>query len=104
MEEVSNVLKSNLKSSDIIGRLGGDEFIILIKNLDSLEQIHKIANRLNRALIKNYKKNTNNITVSTSIGITEVNIESSFKETYEKADKALYKVKNSGRNSYFIEK
>ena len=104
LEEASNVLKSNLKSSDIIGRLGGDEFIILIKNLDSLEQIHKIANSLNRALIKNYKKNTNNITVSTSIGITEVNIESSFKETYEKADKALYKVKNSGRNSYFIEK
>ena len=104
LEEASNVLKSNLKSSDIIGRLGGDEFIILIKNLDSLEQIHKIANRLNGALIKNYKKNTNDITVSTSIGITEVNIGSSFKETYEKADKALYKVKNSGRNSYFVEK
>ena len=104
LREASNTLKSNLKSSDIIGRLGGDEFIILIKNLDSLEQIHKIANSLNRALIKNYKKNTNNITVSSSIGITEVNIESSFKETYEKADKALYKVKNSGRNSYFIEK
>ncbi len=104
LKETSVILKNNLRSFDIIGRLGGDEFIILIKNLNSLEEIYKIAKRLNNNLIKTYIQNNQSIDISASIGIAEIKEGKSLKEICEKADKALYKVKNEGKNSYFIEK
>ncbi len=104
LKETSVILKNNLRSFDIIGRLGGDEFIILIKNLNSLEEIYKIAKRLNNNLIKTYIQNNQSINTSVSIGIAEIEKGKTLKEICEKADKALYKVKNEGKNSYFIEK
>ena len=87
-----------------MGRIGGDEFIALVQNVNSLEEIHKIAKKLNNSLRKSYEKDNQRIVISASIGVTEVKKENSLKEICEKADKALYKVKYDGRDSYFIEK
>lgn len=102
LKETSVILKNNLRSFDIIGRLGGDEFILLIKNVNSLEEIYQIAKRLNDNLIKTYIQNNQSIDISVSIGIAEIKEGKSLKEICEKADKALYKVKNESKNSYFI--
>ncbi len=104
LQATSVILKNNLRSFDIIGRLGGDEFIVLIKNVNSLEEIYKIAKRLNSSLTKTYTQNNQSIDISASIGIAEIKEGKSLKEICEKADKALYKVKNEGKNSYFIGK
>lgn len=103
LKETSNILKASLRECDSLGRLGGDEFIILIQNVNTLKEIYKIAKRLNNALTKIYTKDNQSITLSASIGIAEIRKEKSLKETFEKADKALYKVKFGGKNSYFME-
>lgn len=104
LHEAAATLKHSLRNSDLLGRLGGDEFILLIRNAPNLEAIHKIAQKLNSSLIKTYTRNGKSITISCSIGISIINTEFSFKRAYKNADKALYHVKYNGRNSYFINK
>lgn len=100
--EAANTLKTSLRSSDLLGRLGGDEFVLLIKNAPNIEAIHKIAQKLNKSIIKTYTKSNKSITISCSIGISIIHKNMTFKKIYTNADKALYNVKNNGRNSYFI--
>lgn len=104
LKETSKILENNLRKPNFLGRIGGDEFIALVQNVNSLEEIHKIAKKLNNSLRKSYEKDNQRIVISASIGVTEVKKENSLKEICEKADKALYKVKYDGRDSYFIEK
>ena len=56
LHEAAGTLKHSLRSSDLLGRLGGDEFILLIKNAPNIEAIHKIAQKLNSSLTKTYTK------------------------------------------------
>ena len=100
--EAVNTLKTSLRSSDLLGRLGGDEFVLLIKNAPNIETIHKIAQKLNKSIIKTYTKSNKSITISCSIGISIIHKNMTFKKIYTNADKALYNVKSNGRNSYFI--
>lgn len=100
--EAANTLKTSLRSSDLLGRLGGDEFVLLIKNAPNIEAIHKIAQKLNKSIIKTYTKSNKSITISCSIGISIIHKNMTFKKIYTNADKALYNVKSNGRNSYFI--
>ena len=102
LSEVAKILKTSVRSTDLLGRLGGDEFILLIENATNIEAIHKIAQKLNSSLTKTYTKDNKNITIRCSIGISIISDNISFKKAYENADKALYHVKYNGRNSYFI--
>lgn len=102
LKETAHILRITLKSSDILGRLGGDEFILLIKNAPNLLAIEKVAQKINSSLIKTYTKNEREITISCSIGVKILEKDISFKKAYEGADLALYKVKYNGRNSYCI--
>ena len=104
LHEAAGTLKHSLRSSDLLGRLGGDEFILLIKNAPNIEAIHKIAQKLNSSLTKTYTRNNKSISISCSIGISIIDTDFSFKKAYKNADKALYHVKYNGRNSYFINK
>lgn len=83
---------------NIAGRLGGDEFIFLIKSVfdidDGKKVMHSLIDRLNRTSFGEVKS------IQGSIGIVSVNKgESSFDPLYHKADIALYSAKSSGRNT-----
>lgn len=100
--EVAKNLKSAIRKTDILGRMGGDEFVLLIENMSTVEDIRKIAEKINRSLIKTYSENEKNITISASIGIAIVEENMTTRKLYKKADEALYHVKYNGRNSYYI--
>ena len=95
----TQLLKDNFRSNDIIARLGGDEFIVFMRN-SPLEIIEKRAAKICE-LVRNVIPEPFNI-ISVSIGIALPSKSSSFEfeELYSMADKALYDVKNSGRNDY----
>ncbi|MEG0734101.1 GGDEF domain-containing protein, partial [Anaerorhabdus sp.] len=95
--EVAIELKERFRSRDIVGRVGGDEFTILMTDIPSKDVAIKKAEELCSA-IRNRRFTKCEITVS--IGIAFANDEKSFNEIYNEADEALYQAKNNGKNQF----
>jgi diguanylate cyclase (GGDEF)-like protein/PAS domain S-box-containing protein len=97
---VADVCKETIRRTDILGRIGGEEFAILLVELNYTDAI-KIAERL-RLNVENIKLFDNNevqVNLRVSIGITKYNTEEdSLEDLMIRSDKALYKAKNEGRN------
>ena len=102
LQDTASSIKQIVRNTDLSGKIGGDEFVLLIKNTTNLEAIEKIAQKLNNTLKKSYSKNDKTVNISASIGIAILKENLSIEELYENADSALYKVKEKGRNSYLI--
>lgn len=93
-----NILKQNCRGTDMVGRYGGDEFLILMPNTN-LEKAKEFAKRICKTIEQsNFTYKEQKIKITTSIGIAE---RASYKNRFEMIDSAdhfLYKAKNSGRN------
>ncbi len=98
--EVGRLLRKNTRNSDIVGRFGGDEFLIIIFGARKKET-KVIAERI-RKKIKSFEflKNENlNIKITASLGISTFPDDSNeVEELISKADKAMYKVKKRGKD------
>lgn len=98
---VAKRLKSCLRHTDLISRQGGDEFAIIIKNFEDLNQLKKIADKLVEVIINPIKLNDNEYVVTTSIGISIYPEHSTHvEELIKAADQAMYLAKESGKNAY----
>ena len=101
--EISSVIKSVFRSSDIIGRLGGDEFTIFVKNIGSIEYLEKKISELVTTINNINLQGAKDVKISISVGSYILNkIKPSFQEMYCKADDALYQAKEKGRCQYVI--
>lgn len=98
LKEVAKLLKNSIKKHDILGRYGGEEFILLIENRDGeiKNDIEKIREDIERLTIKD---NGNKINVTVSIGVEVFDKKyNTLEENISLADKKLYKAKNMGKN------
>lgn len=96
----SDILKKLARQSDIVTRYGGEEFIILLPQT-SLEDALALAQRIRKAIYTlKIPECDKNLTVSISIGVTQVNHEKdeNISDIIQRADKALYIAKEGGRN------
>lgn len=102
--EMSNRLKHNVKQHDLVVRQGGDEFIVLLKGVKHIEHLNNILSRLSRKLNETYviESFTFNITVSIGVYWFDLFDKESIEAITKKADKALYRVKETGKQSYLI--
>lgn len=100
----AELLKEAVDEEDIVGRIGGDEFIGFIKNTIDEEDVSKISRFMNKEMVKSAKEMMGedmNIPLGVSIGAVRVPAEGSeFEELSKKADKALYAVKQNGKHDY----
>jgi len=97
--ELSNLLKQNIPSSGFLARWGGEEFSILIKNTninDSQEFIQLLLNQISN---NNF---TNSIKLTMSFGLSIYKKDDSSETIINRADKALYKSKKNGKNTFYI--
>ncbi|HCG7185642.1 TPA: diguanylate cyclase [Vibrio parahaemolyticus] len=97
---VAKVLDSSVRESDIVARLGGEEFVIVLPNTD-LEEATALAERLRIALSQRGFVTENNqaVNVTCSFGvITSDDVDVAFEALCSQADKLLYEAKSSGRN------
>lgn len=103
LKKTANILISYFRQEDIVGRLGGNEFVVYARNVTDIDAFELRINKLNQLLTKTYKKDTHQVVLTASIGIMLTNKDHiTFNALYEKADKALQKVKENGKNSYYI--
>lgn len=91
----ATILKQNIRATDIIGRWGGEEFLIIAPNtnfIDCQRQAEKLLEVIRSADFGVAE------TVTASFGVCSFTSGRSIKETLARADRALYKAKNNGRN------
>ncbi|MEG0019301.1 MAG: diguanylate cyclase [Oscillospiraceae bacterium] len=103
--EIAEKLRKIFRSQDIISRIGGDEFCIFILNDVSGDILSDRAEKVIKAVHRQYSNWRCNVEISVSIGIAVAprNGED-FQSLYKSADDAMYLAKNSGKNNYFIAK
>lgn len=100
---VGNSLLKVFRSSDIIGRIGGDEFCVLMKNTCNIDTVIIKAEAINRVVGEEARAEIKiPITCSIGIAVGKEN-EKDYKEVFSIADKALYRAKSEGKNNYIID-
>lgn len=94
LRKISYAAKVSLRPNDLLGRYGGDEFVVLLPNA-SLGSAQAIAQRI---LDEASQIAVNEHKISSSYGIAELNSGENFATLFERADQALYAAKQGGRN------
>ena len=101
LAEVARRIRSVFRNDDIVGRIGGDEFMALIKNISSVSLAEKKAVELANAT--HFSCSGISMDISCSIGVALFDDETAnFAELYRKADAAMYRAKQSGGTGYII--
>ena len=105
--EASRRLKSCIRESDVLSRLGGDEFTIIMKDIQSHEDASILAEKIIYAFKEPMLIDDNSIKLSTSIGICVFPDKSDLLGTddisekiLQSSDKAMYKAKENGKNNF----
>ncbi len=102
----AGILKTVIRNRDVIGRIGGDEFIIFCNNIKDKFVIEAKAKQLNRMLKSEAERilgENSRIPLGVSVGAVFVPLEGTeFSELFKKADKALYQVKQNGKHGVCI--
>lgn len=96
-------LKSCLRHSDIVCRWGGEEFIVLLKDTDGKTGL-MIAEKIRQHVEqKRYAYNGQALQVTVSIGLTTLQPDDTLHSLLSRADHAMYRAKQSGRNRTCVE-
>ena len=98
IQQVANCLESNVRSSDLVVRFGGDEFLVLIEHLDlehGLQAAEKMRKNMGEYLFENEQGRSFSVSVSVGVAVGA----DSWKALFAKADQALFRAKAKGRNS-----
>ncbi|MCX7739030.1 MAG: sensor domain-containing diguanylate cyclase [Hydrogenothermaceae bacterium] len=102
LKHFASILKENLRKSDYIFRIGGEEFLILLPNT-SLEEARKVSENLRQKVESSplhYENKT--IRITASFGVSELRNQKHIDEIMKDADEKLYKAKRDGRNRVVV--
>ena len=103
LKETASRIVSTIRENDTACRIGGDEFIIIIEEVENAEHIEKLCARLIETINKPVSFENNMLKVGVSIGaVTYPTIAQDAKSLLQKADELMYQVKANGKNSYEI--
>ena len=101
-------LVEQVRAVDTVGRIGGDEFIILMSGISSIADAESVAAKIISAMdelfvIADIRGQSQSVQISSSIGISLLDIDGPFKDAEQllrEADHAMYKVKRCGKRGY----
>jgi len=103
LREFAQRLKGTLRATDFIARIGGDEFAVLLEEVDTPEIAQLVASKLMVAMRRDIATEGNEVHVTASIGIAFCRrVTCSQDELIKMADGALYEAKAAGRNTWRI--
>jgi len=98
--EVTHRIKDSIRQNDVFARIGGDEFIIVLTDVDK-EYISRIAEKIIEIAQQPFNIENYNLSISASIGISTYPKDGQkIKTLLKNADIAMYKVKENGKNNF----
>ncbi len=101
LAETATRLQQSVREMDTVARMGGDEFTIILNDINTNDDISKVADKLLSVICAPYAKAGEQNEISISIGIAIYPDHSSNKDALiTAADNAMYEAKNSGKNRY----
>ncbi len=101
--DMGNAIKSVFRQKDIVGRIGGDEFVVLFVDMPSQDVLERRCTELLQLLNRNYENNNQSLPFSVSIGIALYPEHgTTYTDLFKRADRALYDSKSRGKNRYSI--
>jgi diguanylate cyclase (GGDEF)-like protein/PAS domain S-box-containing protein len=95
LKSISKIFRNSIRLADIVGRWGGEEFIIIVPDT-ALEQAILLAEKIRKVIETHNFKEIGRVTAS--FGVSNYIIDDTKELLVKKADEALYKAKNNGRN------
>jgi diguanylate cyclase (GGDEF)-like protein len=103
LKNLTELLKRRLRPTDIIGRVGGEEFAIILLDTGK-ENAGKLLDELQKSFsrVLQYSDDQREFTITFSCGIAEYRIGDDANYIYKQADQALYQAKQTGRNRVVI--
>lgn len=101
LQHVANRIQKNIRKEDFVARMGGDEFALILSEINTISDVEKIAQKIMYSIQKPFKIGGHVIRITSSIGISIFPRDAKKRITlFKKADIALYSAKQAGRNNY----
>jgi diguanylate cyclase (GGDEF)-like protein/PAS domain S-box-containing protein len=101
LQHLAGRLTQCVREGDTVARVSGDEFAVLLEDLESTEEAVTVARKLLEAFAKPFDVNGRELFVTTSIGVSSYPADGQDARTLLKcADTAMYRAKDAGRNNY----
>ena len=101
LKKVAQELQKCMRQYDTVGRMGGDEFVIVVNDVNSVQDIVAFAEKVKGVFQRSFEIGERQVQVTTSIGVAVYPLHgTSIEDLLKKADVAMYAAKQSGRNTY----
>jgi diguanylate cyclase (GGDEF)-like protein len=101
LQQVANRFRACIREIDTLARIGGDEFAVLVADLDDEGRAAEVAARMIAAMAESFSVDQEKITLGVSIGIAVHPFDGTeIKSILQAADRAMYRAKLSGGNAY----
>lgn len=98
LKEISEMALHFFRSEDIVSRWGGEEFLFLVKDINSTAVMKRINELREKISLKNFSYDNYNFQITMTFGVEKIDSSVSIQEIFKRADSALYLGKQSGRN------
>ena len=103
LTQVSRVLKKMFRSQDIIARVGGDEFMVLMGGISDRTLLENRCQQLSEVFANTFRNLNQDVPLSCSIGVAIAPAHGhSYYELFQHADQAMYQAKSLGKNTFAI--
>lgn len=103
LSELAAIMKKLTRQTDVVGRIGGDEFMIFLKDISSVEAAADKAVELLKMFRHLFRDEKQLVEITCSIGVAVFPRDGKdFQSLYHSADQALYQAKSQGKNQYVI--
>lgn len=103
LSKVSEVMRGVVDSRGMVGRFGGDEFMLVLDGVSSEEELRRILKTISKNIQWKYEDIREILAITTSCGVARFPDDAAgFEDLFKKADKALYVAKEKGKNRYII--
>ena len=95
---VADRIAVTVRDGDVVGRMGGDEFVVVLRGLRGIEDAQAVAAKVRAAVARPIAAGARTVSCHLSVGISMLAYGDSLKDSLEHADAALYRSKQSGRD------